>query len=1759
MATTIIDGSLPISKLSPSLPDCDSNTIRAIVTLIWPYSSSTRSCALLLAERDFRLRRHKGQVRVQLSGTCARRVAESGVGIGDEVVLSLRGAKWLKNDGVIQTPGKSVDWELRYEQKLDLEIRKDSQTHTILKVDRSSSPGDCPSAGLGSIKRTLGRVQRSSDQWASPAFAKQRLPSGTYEQVFDLFHDRERKRRRVSWRGSSEWRLVDGEISPAKGDTLLADDEEILTDACERPSMSPLQHLSTTRGGTSPSQSNALNSNMAVLAGSETGSLLRPIHFDLFKVAGPESPPPEIGELIDAPHPAFQSPDTAHNFVESSAPGNLVTKDATESLPRPTDHARTEEHVSSTLSKTESGTTEARKVNAGVDGVDQGTQVLDTAKLHEIIRGEPFSHTRHFTRHSPDTVDYADFEDDEDESDDDRFAAAYDSTDVDETEDGDEDEDKDEIYDDKEQDSMIGIEKDMDDRGDSEHASLRSDSDEASEEVDTSGEDGIDSEDEQSQNMGRSTQHDRNSQATLVIVDLANDSDDQTEEVVPRPARTKHVIDPSIGHNGVGDSDQGQLRTLSLPEQHLAPKVDTAMKPTYLSPNTSVPLSNTAPHTPILDPLKSPVLPLVSPFPHDFAPSLVETLLGPDSQHMTAGLSQTAIIANRPESIFSLQSHVQILQDNTSTAPEKDQEGSEYVGAQALALYRQDFQDSIGTLVHEPQHDPHKTNIRISDLSRTAENLLQDNTDVAAPNINDEISIQGSIVSIVNHSKQHSVDSIHQASEDSRAVTRSAENGTEEIEAQSREDYQACRLSVSAADESQLDRGRVIYEAANGKMHPPSSSFISPQSSTNPDIYGIPPSTETTIIDLGSDDEDSEVDHNRSISKDQPPDTETSEDHLSMRTSQDQAEDTDICDNGTNEGRDEEYTSLHTGGDARDGYDYGEDVDNALSSPSSSLSSLPELSVLLTQTASQHKAPQHRVKGKVEPPKSSLKGSRRSTEHVLFVKDSEEPSLLSDATISTQVTSDADTDFPGDLRDHETGTGSMAVVNAVDDVPITDTIRNWKDLDSDMLPDRNPVEPPQEPQITQAISQVVSDTYVSRPGDLNLDSPLSSGANETEAPVDLPDTKGFENITGHDLDLDLADYSQDHTPSSFHGQEVVSTPSAKIIAYALNKRPSERNAVGYGASQDEVVDGTTSYSPSQMEDLDNHSVSSYTTAHIPKVVSCPPPLVIEETNVDTQPDTQEESYVQNAVQLLISSPPNSTKEPMITTALSPPNMQIAHLISSPPATIQETYDARTQEDSAGASQRLPANRVHHQSDNEPYSPLNDSRLVEVNTQVNGEVNFEPDLPGPERNYVPDSVVTYSNLKLPSQVSTPQFIISNDYSATRFETLPYTPDPSQLETNGLREYSQLAQVDSIMPITPQLTQQTNSDFSMRSHDSDVGQELEMMQEGEGQLRTGAPYRPGLQNEQVTPAVTKDNTTKDVETDQSPKGSRPKRKSDVPRILSPWFAPSSGNQPKSLRANEIKEVSQGIGTPSPQLSDSPSRHLRSHSKKVLKENVNISPNKTNDDALTSPSKPVAGHTQGLRTSMSYYSPLLSIQGHLNGHTASLDVLALCLTINKRSMRTPKGARDYYTSFFITDTSIYPQRRNVQCFRPWKAALPETAPGDVVLLREMKVRGYKTKKGDSATGLYSGEGSAWCVWRFDESAQDNKPIWAVKHDAGTRLGKEEIKGPPVEIGDDERKEARRLRQWWLEEVREDVDESTFALGIPESEDNAFLQAQN
>ena len=112
----------PIAQLGPDLPNQKSRVVRGAVTITWPYSSVRRSSAFLLAESDVRLRRSKGQVRVQLHGSSAQAIVDCGLGGGDEVVLSLDGAGWVEDDSTSRPQGSLANWQLKFSEKLLIQV-----------------------------------------------------------------------------------------------------------------------------------------------------------------------------------------------------------------------------------------------------------------------------------------------------------------------------------------------------------------------------------------------------------------------------------------------------------------------------------------------------------------------------------------------------------------------------------------------------------------------------------------------------------------------------------------------------------------------------------------------------------------------------------------------------------------------------------------------------------------------------------------------------------------------------------------------------------------------------------------------------------------------------------------------------------------------------------------------------------------------------------------------------------------------------------------------------------------------------------------------------------------------------------------------------------------------------------------------------------------------------------------------------------------------------------------------------------------------------------------------------------------------------------------------------------------------------------------------------------------------------------------------------------------------------------------------------
>lgn len=346
----------------------------------------------------------------------------------------------------------------------------------------------------------------------------------------------------------------------------------------------------------------------------------------------------------------------------------------------------------------------------------------------------------------------------------------------------------------------------------------------------------------------------------------------------------------------------------------------------------------------------------------------------------------------------------------------------------------------------------------------------------------------------------------------------------------------------------------------------------------------------------------------------------------------------------------------------------------------------------------------------------------------------------------------------------------------------------------------------------------------------------------------------------------------------------------------------------------------------------------------------------------------------------------------------------------------------------------------------------------------------------------------------------------------------TPDLSQQLPEVSPASPQQTLNESILPATPQLTQKTSAlSFSEVTDPFKVATPPDKLKLQEAAVRFsfgGPPTIRPQTNQQPHPST---------------RGEPPSSPPPTQEEVSSQFAYTSGLHK----------------APEPPISVSYSNEMRQSAPPSTTRPI-------------SPPPYIRPRTHGLRTKQSYYTPLSSLSSSLNypssSQDAGVDVLALVIRDTSAPKRAESGPRDWQTVLSITDPSLFiwkaeeggsgevaesqaatasPTRRiQVQIFRPWKSALPQAEKGDVVLLRNFAVRSRKGK-----VFLMSGEASAWVVWRFGarrpaEAAPPGvaaKYAWMRKESAEERLGMEECKGPPVEVGDEERDEVQRLREWW------------------------------
>ncbi|KAI0124240.1 hypothetical protein BJ170DRAFT_735933 [Xylariales sp. AK1849] len=247
-----LGAAVPIAQLQLDLHP-STRSVHGIVTIVWPYSSLTKSIAFNLAEPEIRLRRLKGQVRVNFVGSSAKAVSDCGLGSSDEVQLSLDGARFVPNVAKGRMPGTELDWQLEFSERLLMKVKPSEGEAKTLDIDYPSYPEPEPepeapvapltepelepfnldlpplpvSSGLTPAKNeSLPKL--TDGEYVSPAFVKRARIS--YGSLFegDIFEEdggvkgKGRKKSRFG-RNSGAWRYSSQPSSPEPAPTQKDD------------------------------------------------------------------------------------------------------------------------------------------------------------------------------------------------------------------------------------------------------------------------------------------------------------------------------------------------------------------------------------------------------------------------------------------------------------------------------------------------------------------------------------------------------------------------------------------------------------------------------------------------------------------------------------------------------------------------------------------------------------------------------------------------------------------------------------------------------------------------------------------------------------------------------------------------------------------------------------------------------------------------------------------------------------------------------------------------------------------------------------------------------------------------------------------------------------------------------------------------------------------------------------------------------------------------------------------------------------------------------------------------------------------------------------------------------------------------------------------------------------------------------------------------------------------------------------------------
>ncbi|KAK0821951.1 hypothetical protein LTR75_000085 [Friedmanniomyces endolithicus] len=565
--------------------------------------------------------------------------------------------------------------------------------------------------------------------------------------------------------------------------------------------------------------------------------------------------------------------------------------------------------------------------------------------------------------------------------------------------------------------------------------------------------------------------------------------------------------------------------------------------------------------------------------------------------------------------------------------------------------------------------------------------------------------------------------------------------------------------------------------------------------------------------------------------------------------------------------------------------------------------------------------------------------------------------------------------------------------------------------------------------------------------------------------------------------------------------DVISVPMRESARELSAKEAEQPRMVASHAAQDELKDSVAHIS-SQSLNLQEHASAS-------------PPQVIELIT---------SSPIEGNLALVLDthgSPPPATVDmldPVRTEAATFESLIGMDTLASPSQIQPTTLPPRSaREDSQATS---ASNENGHEDEDEDHSqmttvPLEYQNTAEAEPTLPYSTGFESQVPHVIAENIPYPTLPLSPLQsqpLPEASLSP---VQQSHQETAESAMPPTPQLTQQEsdlqvaatvTSQIPTLSDPQSAESRTPAASQATREATTQIAAEVTLASTEEQLVTVTRADpNTLIEPLTQSDGGADERKTPRTSRVDHN-GARVGKSARKSFKARLSNVPDVISAWFSP---------------KASSGIGA-----DPLPEQHSKHHATRVEQTDAQVSRLELHKPA-----------SNGISTSLAYFTTLSSLEETLNATSQdalgsnAVDILAVVTDSTKAPERAKGGPRDYYTIMCIADNS-QPNKSGtrVEVFRPWKAVLPVADVGDVVLLRAFAVKSKKRQ-----AYLLSTDASSWCVWRYGDTklgeANESKPVWARKSGDGRPDGmREEIKGPPVELGEEERRHAGVLREWWM-----------------------------